>query len=208
MSAIRCITFDLDDTLWDCDPVIARAEWIFYEWIEAQLPALGARFSEDELREHRRRHAQANPDIRHDLTRLRKLWLAALAAEHGYPPVLAEAGFRVFWEHRNAVHLYDEAAATLARLGARYRLGAITNAGFECVAIAEHSRLAREFRHRLFSKIVPNVKSLGLLHSEKQRRRFHELDILQYEHETTSDVDQDIAEEQRMRSGEIAQPTA
>ena len=78
----------------------------------------------------------------------------------------------------------------------------------ECVAIAERSGLAREFRHRLFSKIVPNVKSLGLLNSEKQRRRFHELDILQYEHETTSDVDQDIAEEQRIRSGEVARATA
>ena len=69
----------------------------------------------------------------------------------------------------------------------------------ECVAVAEHSGLAKDFRHRLFSKIVPNVKSLGLLHSEKQRRRFHELDILQYEHETTSDVDQDALEVARLQ---------
>jgi hypothetical protein len=54
----------------------------------------------------------------------------------------------------------------------------------ECIAIAERSGL------------------------EKQRRRFHELDILQYEHETTSDVDQDISEEQRLRAGEIVQATA
>ena len=70
----------------------------------------------------------------------------------------------------------------------------------ECIAIAEHSGLARNFRHRLFSKIVPNVKSLGLLDSERQRRRFHDLDILQYENETTSDVDQEIEEERRLRS--------
>ena len=68
----------------------------------------------------------------------------------------------------------------------------------ECVEIAEHSGLAKDFRHRLFSKIVPNVKSLGLLHSEKQRRRFHELDILQYEHETTSDEDQEALEAARL----------
>jgi len=72
----------------------------------------------------------------------------------------------------------------------------------ECVVVAERSGLAQQFRHRLFSKIVPNVKSLGLLRSEKQRRRFHELDILQYEDETTSDVDQDIEEERRLRAGE------
>ena len=78
----------------------------------------------------------------------------------------------------------------------------------ECVAIAERSGLARSFRHRLFSKIVPNVKSLGLLSSERQRRLFHELDILQYENETTSDVDQEIEEQRRLRAGDIARPMA
>jgi len=48
------------------------------------------------------------------------------------------------------------------------RLGLDAN---QCIAIAEKSGLTRQFRHRLFSKIVPNVKSLGLL-SEKQRARF------------------------------------
>ena len=57
---------------------------------------------------------------------------------------------------------------------------------------------ASEFNRRLFSKIVPNVKSLGLL-SDKQRRRFEELGVIEFEHNTTSDVDQDIVEEQRMR---------
>ena len=65
-----------------------------------------------------------------------------------------------------------------------------------CVAASMDSPLAREFRRRLFSKIVPNVKSLGLL-SERQRQRFAALGILEFEHETTSDVDQDVVEERR-----------
>jgi hypothetical protein len=74
----------------------------------------------------------------------------------------------------------------------------------ECLEASDRSMLAREFRYRLFSKIVPNVKSLGLL-SERQRKRFHELGILQFEHETTSDVDQDIeAERRRAAEGEAA----
>jgi hypothetical protein len=77
----------------------------------------------------------------------------------------------------------------------------------ECVELSERSGLAANFRHRLFSKIVPNVKSLGLLASERQRRRFHELDILQYEHETTSDIDQEIEEKRRLRSGEPVRAT-
>jgi len=72
----------------------------------------------------------------------------------------------------------------------------------ECIEHAERSGIAAQFRHRLFSKIVPNVKSLGLL-SERQRARFHALDILQYEHETTSDVDHDVEFERRVRAGEI-----
>ena len=66
-----------------------------------------------------------------------------------------------------------------------------------CVAIRDSSRqLAKEFRRRLFSKIVPNVKSLGLL-SDRQRARFAALGILEFEHNTTSDLDQEAEEEQR-----------
>jgi hypothetical protein len=79
------------------------------------------------------------------------------------------------------------------------RLGLDAN---QCIAIAEKSGLTRQFRHRLFSKIVPNVKSLGLL-SEKQRARFHALDILQYENESTSDADHDMELERRVRAGEV-----
>ncbi|MFQ5415747.1 MAG: ferritin-like domain-containing protein [Myxococcota bacterium] len=77
-----------------------------------------------------------------------------------------------------------------------------------CEAASENSGIARMFRHRLFSKIVPNVKSLGLLASEEQRRRFHELDILQYENESTSDIDQEIEEERRRRAGEADEAAA
>ncbi len=77
----------------------------------------------------------------------------------------------------------------------------------ECVAAADRSPIAGQFRYRLFSKIVPNVKSLGLL-SDRQRERFEQLGILQYENEASSDVDQEIEEERRMRSGEIETPEA
>ena len=65
-----------------------------------------------------------------------------------------------------------------------------------CIEAADESPIAKQFRYRLFSKIVQNVKSLGLL-SDRQRGRFEQLGILEFEHNTTSDVDQDIAEEQR-----------
>jgi hypothetical protein len=71
-----------------------------------------------------------------------------------------------------------------------------------CVAASMESEIAKEFRRRLFSKIVPNVKSLGLL-SERQRRRFEQLGILEFETGTSSDVDHDMEFERRVREGEV-----
>ena len=65
-----------------------------------------------------------------------------------------------------------------------------------CITASLESPLNKEFRRRLFSKIVPNVKSLGLL-SDRQRERFAALGILEFEHNTTSDMDQAVEEEQR-----------
>ncbi len=70
-----------------------------------------------------------------------------------------------------------------------------------CIEAADESPIAVEFRRRLFSKIVPNVKSLGLL-SDKQRRRFEDLGILEFESGTTSDADHDMDIERRIRGGE------
>ncbi len=50
----------------------------------------------------------------------------------------------------------------------------------ECVGITFRAEGQRMFRQLLFSKIVPAVKKIGLL-SERQRARFAELGILQFE---------------------------
>ena len=47
------------------------------------------------------------------------------------------------------------------------------------------SEIMREFQKMLFSKVVPNAKRLGLL-TPWLRQKFHELDILKFEHEEPS----------------------
>lgn len=64
----------------------------------------------------------------------------------------------------------------------------------ECAEIALHNTGQKMFRQFLFAKIVPAVKRLGLL-SARQRERFAELGILQYE--DWSDPFDDLAKEQR-----------
>jgi hypothetical protein len=51
----------------------------------------------------------------------------------------------------------------------------------ECDEAAASSELLKMFRKLLFSKIVPNVKRLGLL-TPRVRRGFEELDVIEYEH--------------------------
>ena len=125
--AITCITFDLDDTLWESGSVLANAEARLYEWIARTCPDIARTHSYDALAAHRRAHQASIPGIRHDLTRARILWLESLLGEWGYEADLAEAGFRVFREHRNAVTLFDGAARALGKLCERYSIGAITN---------------------------------------------------------------------------------
>ena len=122
--AVRAISLDLDDTLWACRPVIERAERTFYDWLRAEYPAVAAAWTPDALLEHRKRFMRARPELHHDLTALRKAWLAEL---HPGDTHFVETGFRVYWEARNAVRLYDGVEDTLRALRRRYRLGAMTN---------------------------------------------------------------------------------
>lgn len=124
---IRCITLDLDDTLWDCMPVIEQAERTFHAWMVRHFPRITARYEYDAMVAHRKQWFARYPELQHDLTTLRKRWLAAIAREAGYDEGLVEPGFRIFWEARNRVSLYDGVHETLSRLSERCVLGAITN---------------------------------------------------------------------------------
>ena len=139
-SVIKCITFDLDDTLWEVTPVILRAERRFYDWLTQHCPRITARYSADALMDHRKSFISAYPELHHNLTQLRKNWLGALAREAGYDESIVEPGFRVFWEARNDVSVFTEALDALDSLSGFYRLGAITNgnADVNVIGIGHH----------------------------------------------------------------------
>lgn len=128
---IRCIAFDLDDTLWECHPVIERAERQFYKWLQSYYPKISQKYSEAELIAHRMAFMQSHPDNRHDLTYLRKQWMMQLANEAGlnlkHDDSFIENGFEVFWLARNEVTFYDDTLDILEQLSARYSLGVISN---------------------------------------------------------------------------------
>jgi putative hydrolase of the HAD superfamily len=148
-SPFRLITFDLDDTLWPCEPVIRAAEQAQLDWLQAHAPALVALHDAASLREHRRQLMQARPDIAHDLGALRRLSIAGILESLGHAAeeaeALAHSALDVFMAHRNRVEPYPDVAPALTRLGAGRQLISITNGN----ADPEQTPLAGLFAHRI-----------------------------------------------------------
>lgn len=156
---LRLICFDLDDTLWECAPVIRRAEQELFDWLKHHYPRITARFSQMGMREVRMQWMQQRPELCHDLTRLRietLRWHARLA---GYPTSLAEAGFEVFIEARNRVELYADVEPALRRLGRHYRLAALTNgnASVQRIGIGHYFEAAVSAADAGASKPAPDM---------------------------------------------------
>ncbi len=139
MNGIRTITLDLDDTLWDIQPVIRRAEVRLYEWLGANYPRITERFALEEMRILRDEVMHKYADRLHDLTFLRHMVLSEAADAVGYTEFAVEEAFAVFDEVRNDVEMYPEAIPTLEVLAERYTLIALTNgnANLETIGIHE-----------------------------------------------------------------------
>lgn len=129
---VRVISFDLDDTLWAIDPVIARANQALFDWLAARYPRITQGHTPESLHSVCLAFMHGRPQEKHDLTRLRKAFLRHLGQGAGYVEDFAEDAFEVFFAERNAVELYPEVEAVLARLARRYRLVALSN-GNACI---------------------------------------------------------------------------
>jgi putative hydrolase of the HAD superfamily len=134
---IKCITFDLDDTLWACAPVIMRAEQALYEWLAERYPRICAAHGIEDMRAQRQALLATRADLRHDMTALRREWITQLADESGYSRDMVEPAVAYFREHRNRVTLFEAAEPLLKRLRENYRLCAITNgnAQLDCIGV-------------------------------------------------------------------------
>jgi putative hydrolase of the HAD superfamily len=125
---IRAVTLDLDDTLWPIWPVIERAEKLLHEWLTLHAPRTAALFSSPPaLREIREEMGRMRPDLKHDMSALRRESIRLALVRAGEDPLLAEAAFEVFFAERQRVTLFEDALPALEFLSARYPLVAVTN---------------------------------------------------------------------------------
>jgi len=124
---VRAIAFDLDNTLWDVEPVLSRAEARLGAWLAEHCPRITERLSPEDMRRAREELARAEPHNAHDVTYLRLTALAAHAREHGYDERIAAEAFAVFLSARNEVTPFADVQPALARLRRRYALASLSN---------------------------------------------------------------------------------
>lgn len=125
---IRLITIDLDDTLWDCEPVILRAEQAVYDWLAVHCPRITSRYTVSQMRERRLAMRNEDPQLTYDFSALRRASIAWHAQEAGYRgEEIVEQALEVFLAARNRVELYEDVRPALVALRRHYVLGALTN---------------------------------------------------------------------------------
>ena len=138
---IKLLTFDLDNTLWEIDPVIIEAEKAMRAWIAEHVPEAVAHLEMDQLKQTYKQVLQQHPEVAHHPTNFRKKLLykvfsnASLAHDHAH--AMSEQAFAVFYRGRNKITLFHEAESILETLSQQYPLIALTNgnANLEMIGI-------------------------------------------------------------------------
>jgi len=162
-SRVRAVAFDLDNTLWDVEPVLVRAEERLGAWLARHCPRMAQSLSRDDLRRAREELALAEPHNAHDMTYLRIATLERYARTHGYPPRVALEAFEVFLAARNEVDVFPDVVPGLERLRQRYPLASLSNGNADLTRIG----LSHAFAVSL------NARQIGA--AKPQRRCFERL---------------------------------
>jgi FMN hydrolase / 5-amino-6-(5-phospho-D-ribitylamino)uracil phosphatase len=132
---VRAVAFDLDNTLWDIGPVIARAESRLHAWLSEHCPRIPERVSIAEMRATRESLAREEPHNAHDFTYLRVASLARHARECGYDEEIAHRAFEVFFAARNELEPFADVRPGLERLRSRFALATLSNGNADLARI-------------------------------------------------------------------------
>ncbi|MCB1676427.1 MAG: HAD family hydrolase [Halioglobus sp.] len=129
--AISVITFDLDNTLWDVEPALLRAEQAQRDWLLRYRPGSIEAYDHEALWEFKQSVWRRHPHLLHHVSNMRIQMLYELQIAAGYSQERARSGareaFAAFLVERHKVELYEEALGVLGELAGRYTLGALTN---------------------------------------------------------------------------------
>ncbi len=155
---IRAISFDLDDTLWPVAPAIAQAELDVHAFFARHAPAIAERFPPEVQRERRVTLWKSRPDLKHNLTAIRRLAVEELFTGAGLNPdtALVDGAMEAYFAARNAVQFYDDVSAVLPALGQRYTLATLTNGNANLQRIGIAHWFAHDFSSSRFGVAKPD----------------------------------------------------
>jgi FMN hydrolase / 5-amino-6-(5-phospho-D-ribitylamino)uracil phosphatase len=168
LDQVRAIAFDLDNTLWDVEPVLARAEQRLCEWLREHCPQIPQRVSVEQMRAAREQLARDEPQRAHDVTYLRIAALARHARDCGYGEEIAVRAFEVFFSARNELEPFEDVRPALQRLQTRYTLASLSNGNADLtrIGLAELFALSLNARqigaakphHRCFERLAQELR--------------------------------------------------
>ena len=168
MFDIAAISLDLDNTLWDIEPVITRANEKLHRFLQERCPGAPALDTYESWRPRIEAVVAANIHMRHDFTFIRKEALRQFMRETEHPLTLADDAFEVFFRARNEVELYEDVIPALERLSRRYRLFTVSNgnADLQAIGIASFFEFAVAARDVGALKPEPEVFNAALARAE------------------------------------------
>jgi len=140
LAGVRAVSFDLDDTFWDCAPAIVKAEDTLYEWLEQNYPNVTDKHTREAMPDMRANMYQTHPHLATDVSMMRKAFLQQLLQDFDNSEMLAEEAFAVFYRARSEVVLYEGTHELLLSLKPTYKLAAITNgnADLNLIGLADY----------------------------------------------------------------------
>lgn len=147
--AVKLLTFDLDNTLWDVEAIVTRAEKVMRAWIRAHHPEFVANFDFRHFLTLREEVLRERLDIAHDLTELRLEVLRRAFRGAGYAGAEAEAAaqgaFEEYFRERNVVEYFDGALEALRDLRQDFEIYSISNGNADIGRIGLGHIFSRHF---------------------------------------------------------------
>lgn len=151
LTRIKAISLDLDDTLWPIWPTIEKAEKVLHDWMVEHAPMAAALFSSPSALREIRDHVAANrPELKNDLSSVRRESIRLALYRAGENPLLAEQALDIFFAARQQVTLFEDALPALEFLAQRFPMVTVSNgnADLEVIGLSRYFRAsisAREF---------------------------------------------------------------
>ena len=136
---IKLITLDLDNTLWDIDPVIIRAEKKMRAWITDHVPEAVSYMEMDYIKGTFKRVLKNHPELSHHPTNFRKkiLYHTFLDANlsNNDAQLRSEEAFYIFYKERNQISLFHQAESALEKISQQFPIIALSNGNADLAMI-------------------------------------------------------------------------